>query len=395
MERSLLRKHMPELDFWRGIAIASVLLYHAIYWSANNQPNKFADWLTHLTVFGWLGVNLFFVLSGFLITGILLDSKEKPGYFKSFYARRVKRIVPAYALCLILLILFRMISLGGIVRAVTFTANYQLVPASGSYGPLWSLSVEEQFYLVWPIVVLFTSRRALTRICLGVCLAEPLLRYMAWAQGRGLYDGLIIHGTLFVADSLALGALGALYFRSLWAGKKSAGLLCGTLVLVSCIVFLIGYHHELLHRSYPVGAALQVVPFNLLFAAAIFGSVAFRPRLLNASITRPVHALGNISYGLYLYHLMAFEIYDRLFPEKSYRGHFGALLLRAFVCITISISFAWISRWKFEEIFLRRKTVPLVQPNSSGISNTGAQDHTPDENDPRLPLPQNASNEGA
>src|SRR5580704_13578219 len=96
LPESLVRTRMPELDFWRGIAIASVLLYHAIYWSSRSQPNKFAEWFTQTTVYGWLGVNLFFVLSGFLITGILLDSKGSPGYFRSFYGRRVRRIIPAY-----------------------------------------------------------------------------------------------------------------------------------------------------------------------------------------------------------------------------------------------------------------------------------------------------------
>ena len=217
MSKSLLRRHMPELDFWRGVAIASVLIYHAIYWSQSTQSNHVEDLITRATVFGWLGVNLFFVLSGFLITGILLDAKGKPGYFRTFYGRRVRRIVPAFLLCLALLVLFRDISAGGLLQAVTFTANYNLIPAAHSFAPLWSLSVEEQFYLVWPLLVLLTSRRALTCICVAICLLEPLLRGAACLYGGAQYQGLIIHGTLFVADSLALGALGALYFRSQWA----------------------------------------------------------------------------------------------------------------------------------------------------------------------------------
>jgi peptidoglycan/LPS O-acetylase OafA/YrhL len=362
MQESLLRKRMPELDFWRGCAIASVLIYHAIYWSGASQPNRIENWFRQMTVFGWLGVNLFFVLSGFLITGILIDSKERPYYFRSFYGRRVRRIVPAYVLCLALLVLTQLVSVGGILRAVTFTANYNLIPAAHSYAPLWSLSVEEQFYLVWRIVVLLANRRALTGICIGVCAVEPLLRYWAWTHGRGPYDNLIIHGTLFVADSLALDALGALFFRSSWVNKRSAGLFSATLVLFACVVFAVGYRHELLHRDYPVGAAFQVVPFDLVFAAALISSVAFKPALLSAGITRPIRRLGDISYGLYLYHLIIFAIYDRLVVVRNYyRGHFGELLVRALVCGSVSIMFAWVSRWKFEEFFLRRRSAGLKQ----------------------------------
>jgi peptidoglycan/LPS O-acetylase OafA/YrhL len=390
---SLLRKRMPELDFWRGTAIASVLLYHAIYWSAPNQPNKIENWFTHLTIFGWLGVNLFFVLSGFLITGILLDSKGKNGYFRSFYGRRVRRIVPAYALCLALLIVFHIVSVGGTLRAITFTANYSMLPAARSYAPLWSLSVEEQFYLVWPIIVLLASRRTLASICVGVCIIEPFARYFAWTHGRGPYDNLIIHGTLFVADSLALGALGALYFRSSWAGKRSAALLSASFVLLACVIFLVGYHHELLHRIYPVGAALQVVPFDLVFAAAIFASVTYKPRILNAGITRPVRALGDISYGLYLYHLIAFTIYDRLFFVKSYSGRFGELMIRDCVCVAISVSFAWISRWKFEEIFLRKKKGQFQHPDVSGAFASNAFHLAPQKAEAKPFLASNVSEE--
>lgn len=349
-------KRVPQLDFWRGMAVASVVLYHAIYWSASSQPGRFEEAFTRLTVFGWLGVNLFFVLSGFLITGILLDSKGKPDYFRSFYARRVRRIVPAYLLCLALLVALHMISAGGLLRAVSFTANYDLIHATRSYAPLWSLSVEEQFYLAWPIVVLLANRRTLTGICIAICLAEPLLRYVAWMQGAGAYQGLILHGTFLVADSLAIGALGALYFRSGWAGKKSVTAISLGLLSCSGLLFLVGCPHGLLHRQFAMGAALQVVPFNMLFAAAIFASVGFRPAFLAGPITRPFRALGDISYGLYLYHLIVFTLYDRIFPVESYGGRFGALLLRAVVCATASMAMAWLSRWKFEEMFLRRKS---------------------------------------
>src|ERR1700744_1028317 len=95
-DRPLLRKHMPELDVLRGLAIFSVVLYHGLYWDGGHTTSKIMKLIVKASVFGWLGVNLFFVLSGFLITGILLDTKGRPDYYRRFYLRRVQRILPAY-----------------------------------------------------------------------------------------------------------------------------------------------------------------------------------------------------------------------------------------------------------------------------------------------------------
>lgn len=218
--------------------------------------------------------------------------------------------------------------------------------------------------MVWPLVVLLVSRRALVGICIGVCISEPVLRYFGHAWGGNSYDGLIIHGTLFVSDSLALGALGALFFRSRWANKESAIYLASILAVVASAVFLIGYPHGLLHRANSVGASLQVVPFNLTFAAAVIASVALKPHLLAANITQPLRSLGDISYGLYLYHLIVFSVYNHFVPASSYVGRFGDLLVRALVCVGVSIAMAWISRWKIEEIFLRKRALPSEKHTS-------------------------------
>jgi peptidoglycan/LPS O-acetylase OafA/YrhL len=339
------------------------VVYHAVYWTQDSQPGRIADLITRTTVFGWLGVNLFFVLSGFLITGILLDSKSRQSYFGPFYTRRAQRILPAYALCLLLLGLFHMISGGGLAEALTFTANYPLIPAAHAYGPLWSLAVEEQFYLFWPLVVLLTNRRTLASICVAVIIAEPLLRGMVAMQG-GLHES-IHRATFLVADSLALGAFGALFFRSRFATRRNAVLLSCGLAAAACVILATGLRHGLLHRDNVTGAALQVVPFNLLFGAAIFGSIALRPALLSGRLASPVRGLGYISYGLYLYHEIAFTVYDRIFPMSSYRGHFRELLIRAIVCSSVAVGFSWLSRSQYEQIFLRRR--PENAPRAPGL----------------------------
>jgi peptidoglycan/LPS O-acetylase OafA/YrhL len=122
---SLLRKHMPELDVLRGLAILMVVLFHGLFWStAPTTPIHLVNLVIKATVGGWLGVNLFFVLSGFLITGILLDSKGSPSYYRQFYLRRVLRILPAYLAMIVILDLVRQLQVPQTIASLLFFANY-------------------------------------------------------------------------------------------------------------------------------------------------------------------------------------------------------------------------------------------------------------------------------
>jgi peptidoglycan/LPS O-acetylase OafA/YrhL len=209
----LLRKHMPELDVLRGVAILMVVLFHGLYWSAATTSIPLVNFFIKATVVGWLGVNLFFVLSGFLITGILLDTKGSPSYYRQFYLRRVLRILPAYLAVIVALDLIRYLQGPQTVAALFFVANYMsILRIPGGYGPFWSLSVEEQFYLLWPAVVSRVSVRVLTFLCLTLCVIEPLLR---WLDASGhLPLGDVRTATYLIADNLALGALAAIFVRS-------------------------------------------------------------------------------------------------------------------------------------------------------------------------------------
>ncbi|HEV2276255.1 MAG TPA: acyltransferase, partial [Acidobacteriaceae bacterium] len=190
--------HKPELDGIRGIAILAVLLSHA---AVHIRPDvHVARILIELMIPGWSGVELFFALSGFLITGILLRTKRSPNYFSSFYMRRFLRIFPIYYLTLTL----------GLIAAVfspwwhslmpelekTRIAFYfylqncplfwnHLQPLSGAFGHFWSLAVEEQFYLVWPILIWLLPEKTVFRICCaGFLLALPL-RMLLFAKVFG------------------------------------------------------------------------------------------------------------------------------------------------------------------------------------------------------------------
>ena len=161
-----------ELDGVRGIAILMVLVFHAFMFSLNPMTG----WISKLASYGFAGVDLFFVLSGFLITGILLKAKGRPGYFRNFYAKRALRIWPLYYLLLLLsfgLVPFLILrihvdaSIVGLAlpqshSALVYVFLLQNIWYGGKLGPptlamTWSLAIEEQFYLVWPWLVLWLS----------------------------------------------------------------------------------------------------------------------------------------------------------------------------------------------------------------------------------------------
>lgn len=359
-ERSseLISRHMPGLDYLRGIAVLAVVFYHGFYWSApGNLHNRIAQAFVSATVFGWLGVNLFFVLSGFLITGILIDTKHQPEYFKSFYARRVLRILPAYLLMNAMLYAFHFSTGLNVMIALLYLANMNgLLSIGAGYGPFWSLSVEEQFYLFWPWIVRKLSTRNLALFSLAVCCIEPLLRLVSFYRILPLGD---LHvATWLIADNLALGALLAIFARSCHGNRRHAwrltiALTVGGLAILAALLPL-----GVLHRTTPVGAALQTVPWNLFFGAALLLSLLCGNKIAIIGWLRPLRTIGDISYGLYLVHVFVFAQYDlavQRFGLPSTRGSFPLLLLRFLIAGGISILLAWISRRTYEQWFLNLK----------------------------------------
>src|SRR5215831_14117596 len=178
-----MQERIPQLDSIRGIAILVVML--------QNYSGKYPFlYLDRLFANGWMGVDLFFVLSGFLITGILVDTKHSEGYFKNFYARRCLRIWPLYYS--LLLFMFVAVPFVHPAEARTvfdrsspwwayplFLQNFLVPSPTNATGPLavtWSLAIEEQFYLLWPWVVRYCSSVQVRRIAIAVLCASPLLR---------------------------------------------------------------------------------------------------------------------------------------------------------------------------------------------------------------------------
>jgi peptidoglycan/LPS O-acetylase OafA/YrhL len=350
---------MPELDSVRGIAILLVVVFHGFagaYFGLHfgELPDRFV----RATYYGFTGVNLFFVLSGFLITGILLDSKHKERYYRDFYVRRALRILPAYYLLLILLILLGSGTAAYFALSFFYLSNVtDLFGVAFGYGPLWSLAVEEHYYLIWPALVRNLSRRNLAICATGVWLAVPCLR---WAYfGRVHSEGLGTY-TWFCADNLAAGSQLAIFLRGSITRRVVLLISSGLVVLGITLAGIAGWY-GVAQRTHLAGAVLGDSVLSVLFTGmlALFllaGSSSWQ-WLVTSRILR---FFGYISYSLYLFQMMVAGLYDRMgyrflaFAQPR-SGRFDLAVFRFLMTTAFAISLAYLSRRYFEEFFLRFK----------------------------------------
>ncbi len=355
------------------MAILLVLFFHGFgfQFGAARLP-RLAHLFVVATMPGWIGVNLFFVLSGFLITGILLDSKHQPNYYRRFYTRRALRILPAYyALLLILFVSpltgwfeHRQISWQFVALSFVYLSNVTAffgVPLQ--YGALWSLAVEEHFYLLWPTVVRSLSRRAICYFAIAIIVICPMLRAIAFKLGFQYGAGY----TWLVADGLAAGSLLGLLSRSWLADRrrmKRVSIACmagGAALIAAGVPFGI-----LLGRTF-LGGVFRLTVLNVFFTGALGATLVLGTGSLRWIVLRPtLQFFGKISYGLYLIHMLAFDFADHLIaqyfpdPVAAVRGSFGLMCLRFGIAAAIAVVVAALSRKYFEEQFLRLKERPFL-----------------------------------
>jgi peptidoglycan/LPS O-acetylase OafA/YrhL len=360
--RQVLRDRMPELDTIRGLAILGVLVYHLFYWTRDLTP--YSAWQRYFFTLmgpGQFGVNLFFVLSGFLITGILLDSRARADYYPRFYYRRALRILPAYYFTLGLVAIFGLASRGYLLLSALYCPNLSgLFGVTLSYTVLWSLGVEEHFYLLWPLAVRKLSGRYLFWISLAILALCPVSRFLYHLQAeRSPHPAAYIYYTWNNADGLALGALVAQLLRRPGWGRGQVRRLAAGFFVLALALAAAGYPSILTRRT-AFGEGLQMVPWNFGFAGilCIFLLVGSSPWRRFVTLS-PLTFLGNISYGLYLYHLLFFSAYvwayRRLALASLNPSPWAEAWMRAaFVAVT-AVCFSYLSRRYFEEPFLRRK----------------------------------------
>lgn len=357
------RRHLKSLDGIRGIAILMVFFFHYYPRSARNPVGLLAG-------LGWLGVDLFFTLSGFLITGILYDTVSQPNFFQNFYMRRALRLMPVY-LVMVGVVLCVSCCFGEYPNwwAIPFflygsniVNNLRISTGIGHLdtGHLWSLALEEQFYLLWaPAVFLLKSRPRIIWGCIAGSAFAILLRFVlavpAIARAFPIFpyyqlptrlDSLLLGGLLAM---LVRGSKGAAFTRPLYL---RIGALAGLATIALCALKA--------HTSY--WNSQPMILFGYFSAAVAFFSI-ISLALLPSTWTNhvgsyaPLRFLGRYSYGLYLWHQLPATLFFRftarceaMIPIPFVGGTLGFLLLLA-----ISVAFAMASYHVIELPFLRLK----------------------------------------
>jgi peptidoglycan/LPS O-acetylase OafA/YrhL len=366
--------HLPALDGVRGLAVLAVLLYHFVAQTvATNAFERATNWVLG---YGLLGVDLFFILSGFLITGILYDARTEPDFFRTFYMRRVLRIFPLYYG--VLAVVFFVVPLIPLLRdtelgrlhehqawAWLYAVNVYL-SFRGGWGGLsyldhfWSLAVEEHFYLFWPFLVwLFRGRpSALLKLALGVAVLSFTGRMVASLAEVPSVVTVVL--TPFQLDALCLGGFFAIYVREGVAGQVKRVVLPMAVAAGAVAILAIGLEH--FTEISP--AALQPLRrgmYRILLAALLLWAFAAPASSLGSRFfrSRPMITLGKYSYGLYVYHHFLsyyFTTHRTEFELARLVGsHTLAVAIQAGTGIAVSLAVAWLSYEYFEKPFLRLK----------------------------------------
>lgn len=349
-------RHIPELDGIRGIAILTVLLYHLFSYSMFRQSWRGGAYVAmKLTEHMSHGVDLFFVLSGFLITSILLSSRSDPRFFKNFYGRRALRILPLYYMVLAVILLCYPRS--GSYVLLSFAHLSNMAPALGITmvnGALWSLSVEEHFYLFWPLVVRHFRPAQVAGIAAGICLAEPVIRALAFPHVTSVFPY-----SWFRLDGLAAGAWIACWARSEYYSERHAKLLAWGFAAAGIGAQIVGSPFGIRQYHTLVGAAFEFPAVNLICAAIVLWGVSRsgRPQTIFLR-TPPLRLAGDLSYCLYLCHCMVMDAYDgayRALYHAAPMTDFRSVLIRAAAVLAASFAIAAVSRVALELPALRAK----------------------------------------
>ena len=358
--------HVPGLDGLRGLAILAVIIVHVMERVPLGDGVEAV--VSHVGTAGWIGVDLFFVLSGFLITGILLDQRGKDNYFRTFYSRRALRIVPAYVVFLAFslwiapLVGLSTHAVAEQLRATqgwywTYSSNIYFAlhgfPPEGAPLHLWSLAVEEQFYLLWPFAVAVVAPRALPRLAIG-CMAVALLCRIAFIALSASSD--VIYVLLPTRmDALAVGAFLACAVRDPALLRRVSR--CRVPVLIAVVLFLAAeaVASRRIGEIVPVTLLLGFLPIAFVSGYLLLLVVDSKTLLTN-SILR---VLGRYSYAMYLWHLMVLRALIAPTSVLAARRIGGSylpyyiLVLSAVLATTLLVALA--SWYLVEQPFLRLK----------------------------------------
>jgi peptidoglycan/LPS O-acetylase OafA/YrhL len=365
--------HIPALDALRGFAVLLVMIGHFSHFAPLPVATVSVDLLfSKVAGIGWVGVDLFFVLSGFLITGILYDSKAGAHYFRSFYARRVLRIFPLYYGCLVvfLIVLPRLFPGDGALRSLhrdafwywTYLLNLKIAyhgfPSIIVLAHFWTLAIEEQFYLVWPAVIFLFRRSSLIRICL-LCIAGAFVaRVTLMVFG---YDTAAYVLTPARIDALAVGAALALASRGPAGFSHIARLAPRAAATLTILLAAVAVTRGGLAPWDPVMKTIGHTLLACLFGAVLVLAVtSTRQTFLGRVFSSPsLRFFGRYSYALYVIHPPLLIFKPGVLPLDWVPTIFGSLLLRKLVFMmsatAVSVGLAMISWHMYEKQFMKLK----------------------------------------
>ncbi|MGK2862021.1 MAG: acyltransferase family protein [Chitinophagaceae bacterium] len=357
----LLRKntHLPSLDGLRGIAILLVVFYHNYGFISKST-------------YGWLGVDLFFVLSGFLITRILIEGQDQPGHLKKFYIRRVLRIFPLYyAVLIFFLIVFPAIGLFG--QQLQYYENHQFwlwtylqnwlfafhLPSSTNLlNHLWSLAVEEQFYLVWPILImLIKNARTLFYLMLVILISVIATRAILYAQKLPGLNYITFY-TFTRIDGLCVGSMVALSHKIKFTFFSKY--LAIVITVLACFNFAFYFFTLKNERAFPYYAIVGYTTFAGLFGVLVDELVLHTRTALSSLFSLALlRFLGKISYGLYIFHWPVFilltPVVTRLLHASGEHSSNLEHILSSTIVTLVAIMVSTISYYTFEMKFLLLK----------------------------------------
>jgi len=337
---------IPEVDGLRGLAILGVLVFHLFCRGIDYEKSHWiATYAAKIGSIGSTGVDLFFVISGFLIGGILIDTRESPNYFKTFYLRRIFRIFPLYyGLLFIFYILsfasaYKLISVANWMVGfnfsgkwyLTFTQNFPMARdgnlGAAALAPTWSLAVEEQFYVLLPLIIFFVPRKYLTALVVALIFGASIFRTVTWHQTSSIIaTRMQMPGCL---DSLMMGVLIAILLRSpkpsILIERYRLKLVIPVLLVLLMVLFIV-YKFSL--NAWPKFAGNQWIlgspMFSLLYGSLIILAVSAKPKHLLSKFlcNNLLRKIGQLSYFIFLFHV-GINIFVRWLTGSIAKPPFG------------------------------------------------------------------------
>jgi peptidoglycan/LPS O-acetylase OafA/YrhL len=351
-------KHIPEIDGLRALAIILVIIWHYGNNLLQGAPWPWAKYAVLLTNQTWSGVDLFFVLSGFLITGILLKNLGSSNYFKTFYIRRLYRIFPIYYL---MVIIFTMIKGTGLdignyllendtIPVWSYFLHIQnfFMAAQDSFGShflgvSWSLAIEEQFYLILPLLVLLTKPQVL-KYALPLSILIGII-FRIWTTG---YTQLLLLPARI--DGLMIGATIAFLYRF----HQKRLIQISILALWICIVVILGITLFMNIRGISIPGG-NILPISVIYGLLLVQALQLKKTWFNKLLTNNILSrISRISYGIYLYHVAVLGLVFKFTTNQAPSLEDGTDALLVLLSVGITYLVAHLSFTYIEQPLIRK-----------------------------------------